>query len=292
MKKKVDYLRIATLLILFAGVAYFYLNLFLPRVIPNFLKIAILERPMNILILGTDIDYDLESGGKTSLGRTDTMILMHYVPLLGKINLLSIPRDSYVDIPGYYPAKINSAFVLGKADLTVRTVQQMTGVKIEKFILLDTHGLVKLIDLFGGVTVDVEKDLYYTDKAAGLYIDLKKGRQKLNGRQAEEYIRFRHDATSDLGRIARQQNFLKEMTRALSSPNALVKAPFILGIVKRNVLSNLSLKELILLGNTFRQMKLKEVNTLSLPAEPANNQAGNVLIVNQEELKKIIVRYF
>jgi LCP family protein required for cell wall assembly len=293
MKNKLDYLRIIAIFIVLLAIIYFNLNVLFPRVIPNFLKLAIIERPINILILGTDITFDIETGRSTyEVGRTDTIMLLHYDPLMGEINVLSIPRDSYVEIPGYYNTKINAAYVLGKIDLTIKTVEKLTGVRIDKYVIINTKGLIKLVDLLGGIYIDVEKDMYYVDKAQNLYINLKKGPQKLSGKEAEGYIRFRHDAFGDIGRIERQQKFLKALTRSLSSPNALLKSPFIVGLIRKNIKSSLSLKEFILLANTFRQINLKEVQTQSVPGEPANNEAGSVWLINSLELGKIISQYF
>ncbi|HTY13413.1 MAG TPA: LCP family protein [Candidatus Omnitrophota bacterium] len=293
MKRRIDILRLLAVLVVVMGVVYFHLNVFLPKLIPNFLKAGVIERPMNILVLGLDINYNpITKKPIFDDGRSDTMILIHYDPIKGVINVLSIPRDSYVDIPGYYPTKINAAYAFGRIDLTKQTVENLTGVHVDKYLIADPRGLVKLIDLLGGITVDVEKDLYYTDRAAGLYINLKKGRQKLNGTQAEGYIRFRHDAIGDIGRIGRQQNFLKEMTRSLATPNALLKSPFIVGIFERHVRTDLTLKEFILLGNTLRSLDLKEINTASVPGEPADNQAGSVWMVDYPEMRKIISQYF
>jgi len=293
MNKKIDYLRIIAIFVIFLGITHFYLNILFPRVLPNFLKLAIIERPLNLLILGTDITFNIDTGrADYSFGRTDTIMLLHYDPLKEKINVLSIPRDTYVEIPGYRNTKINASFVLGKVDLTLKTVEKLTGVKVDRYIIMNTKGLIKLVDLLGGIEVDVEKDMYYVDKAQGLFINLKKGPQKLSGKTSEGYIRFRHDALGDIGRIERQQNFLKALTKSLSSPNALVKSPFIVGLIQKNLKSNLSLKEFILLANTLRQLKLKEINTLSVPGEPADNEAGSVWLINREELKKIISQYF
>ncbi|MFA4967138.1 MAG: LCP family protein [Candidatus Margulisiibacteriota bacterium] len=293
MNKKIDYLRIIALFVVLLGIFYFYFNLLIPRKLPNFMKAAVVDRPINILVLGTDLMFDDITGRATyDIGRTDTIMLMHYNPLREKINVLSIPRDSYVEIPGYYYTKINAAFVYGGIDLTSKTVEKMTGVKVDKYILMNTKGLAKFVDLLGGINIDIEKDMYYVDKAQGLYINLKKGPHKLSGKEAEGYIRFRHDALGDIGRISRQQNFLKALVKAAASPNALVKSPFIVGIIRKNIRSNLSLKEFILLGNTFRQLDLKEINTSSIPGEPANNEAGSVWMINYPELKKIIAQYF
>ncbi|MFA4905246.1 MAG: LCP family protein [Candidatus Margulisiibacteriota bacterium] len=291
--KRPDWLRLLALLILILGVVYFYLNIFFPKLIPNIFKLAIVERPLNILVLGTDVTHDLLTRRSTSeVGRADTVVLIHYDPLSSKVSLLSIPRDSYVDIPGYYPQKINAAYVLGRVELTRKVVENLTGVKIDKYIILNTRGIVKLVDLLGGITVDIDKDLYYVDRAGKLYINLKAGRRRLSGREAEGFLRFRHDASADLGRISRQQDFLKALAGALASPRAFIKAPFIIEVVLNNMKTDLTLKEFIILGNTARMLELKEILNHTVPGEPGNNQAGSVWLINRMELKKIITRDF
>lgn len=291
--KRPDWLRLLALLILILGVAYFHLNIFFPKLIPNLFKPAIMERPINILVLGTDVTHDLLTRRSTSeVGRADTIVLIHYDPLSSKVSLLSIPRDSFVDIPGYFSQKINAAYVLGRVELTRRVVENLTGAKIDKYIIINTRGIVKLVDLLGGITVDIDHDLYYVDRAGKLYINLKAGRRRLSGREAEGFVRFRHDATADIGRISRQQDFLKALASALASPRAFIKAPFIIEVVLNNMKTDLSLKEFIILGNTARMLELKEIVTHTVPGEPGNNQAGSVWLINRLELKKMIARDF
>lgn len=293
MKRKIDYLRIFALLIVVLGIIFFYQNLLFPKSVPNFLKLAIIERPLNVLVLGTDMTFDLETGRTTyEVGRSDTIMLLHYDPLRKIVNLLSIPRDSYVEIPGYRYTKINTAFVYGRIELTLRTVEKLTGVKVDKYLIINTQGLKKLVDLLGGVPIYVEKDMYYVDRAQDLFIDLKKGYQRLSGKDAEGYIRFRHDAEADIGRISRQQNFLKALIRSLSSPQALLRSPFIIGLIRKNIKTNLSLKEFILLSNTIRQLSPNKINSESVPGASANNEAGSVWLIDHQKLGEIIGRYF
>jgi len=292
-KKGIDWLRGLALLTLILGIVYFYFNVFWPKTLPALLRLAVMERPLNILILGTDITFNAETGRSTlEVGRSDVMLLLHFDPLKQQVNLLSIPRDSYVEIPGYYYTKINAAYVFGRIALTQKTVESLTGVKIDKYLVINTAGLVKLVDLLGGIKIYIEKDMYYVDRAQNLYINLKTGWRKLSGKEAQGYLRFRHDALGDLGRINRQQDFLRTLAAALASPPALLRAPFIIGLIQKNIQTNLSLKEFILLANTARMMDLKEIHTETAPGETGENEAGSVLLINREELKKIIDRYF
>lgn len=292
-KKRVDRLRITGIIILFLGIIYFYFNLFFPTHIPFVLKFGIVERPINILVLGTDVTINADTKAKNvEKGRSDSIMLMHFDPLKNKINLVSIPRDAYVNIPGYGYMKINAAFVLGGEELTEKTIEQLFGINIDYYIAINTKGIVKLVDLVGGITVDIDKDLYYVDKAQGLFINLKQGRRTLSGKQAEGFVRFRHDSLGDFGRIQRQQQFFNALASRIANPASFIKAPFIMGLIHDHVQSNLSLKRFIMLANNARMMPKNHIKSATLPGTTEDNQAGSVVIINMPEAKKIIQENF
>lgn len=289
----VDLLRILALLTLIAGIAYFYANLFFPRSLPYLLRPLVLNKPQYILVLGTDITIDKETHKKKfEFGRTDSILLIHLDPVADKLNLLSVPRDTYLEIPKIGFNKVNAAYVYGRIELTKETLEKFTGLKFDKYIIINTQGFKKLVDLLGGVRIYVEKDMYYVDLAQNLHIDLKQGWQKLSGKQAEGYVRFRHDNLYDIGRVERQKKFLTVLARSLATPQALLKAPFIIEIVKHNLKTDLTLKEFILLGNTVRSMDLSKLKSYTVPGKMARNRAGDIWEADREELKKIIEEDF
>jgi len=291
--KHVDSLRIAALFILMGGIIYFYLNLLFPYAIPFVLKLGVIDRPLNILVIGTDITFNVETKqANMEKGRSDAMMLVRFDALKDRINIVSIPRDAYVEIPGYGFQKINAAYVLGDIELTQRTVEKLTGIKVDRYVIVNTKGIVKLVDLLGGVRVDVEKDLYYVDRAQGLFIDLKQGKQKLSGRQAEGYIRFRHDAVGDTGRIRRQQDFFRALAGKLAAPTSIIKAPFIAEIIRNNIKSNFSLKEFIMAANSVRMMPARHIKSETLSGSDANNEAGSVIILDRAGLERAIKQNF
>ncbi len=292
-KNHIDLLRLLALFILVLGIIYFNFNLFFPTHIPFIFKFGIIERPINVLILGTDITFDVDHGKKdVEKGRSDTIMLLHFDPLKNRINLVSIPRDSYVNIPGYGFNKINAAYVLGGIDLTEKTIESVLGVNIDYYVVINTKGIIKLVDLLGGVTVNIDKDMYYVDKAQDLYINLKQGRQKLSGKDAEGFIRFRHDALGDLGRISRQQQFLSALSARIANPASFLKAPFIIGIIRDNIRTNISIKKFIMLANNGRMMPKTHIRTSTIPGESGNNEAGSVIFINAAEAKKVIEENF
>ncbi len=157
----------------------------------------------NILLLGID------NAGENK--RSDTMMLMSIAPD-GSVALLSLPRDLRVKFNGEFH-KLNAAYALGGPDLARRVVSSFLGVEVPFYITLDYTGFEHMIDAIGGVTITVEEDMHYDDNRATppLHIDIKAGTQKMDGKTALDYIRFRSDPAGDLGRIARQQKLIKAL---------------------------------------------------------------------------------
>src|SRR5271157_2599214 len=158
----------------------------------------------------------LATGGDTGNGRTDTMLLVH-VPALGSrtpTTMVSIPRDSYVPIPGYGRDKINAAFAMGGAPLLTQTVEQATGLRLDHYAEIGFSGFAGLVDALGGITVCPTTPI--NDPLAG--IDLPAGCQKLSGRDALGYVRTRDTPRADLDRMANQRQFLSALLHRAGSP--------------------------------------------------------------------------
>jgi LCP family protein required for cell wall assembly len=152
--------------------------------------------------------------------RTDSIILVHVPSGAGKPALISLPRDSYVPIPGHGHNKINSAYALGGPKLLVETIEQVTGVRIDGYVEIGFGGFASVVDSVGGVDICVKRNM--KDAYAG--INLKAGCQTLDGRNALGYVRARYsDPLGDIGRVARQRQFLGAiMHKALSPATVLI----------------------------------------------------------------------
>jgi len=220
-------LAIVVALILVAGVGtYLYLNSKLTR--GNFL-VDYSGRPAagsgtNWLIAGSDSRQGLTkkqerqlSTGYVSGGRSDTVMILH-IPVSGKPLLISIPRDSYVDIPGHGMDKINAAYSIGGPRLLAETIQHDTGLYINHVMDIGFGGFVRVVDSVGGVRMCLKHSLY--DKASGLH--LKKGCHVLDGAQALAYVRDRHSfATQDLQREQDQRIFLAALLTKMTSAGVM-----------------------------------------------------------------------
>jgi LCP family protein required for cell wall assembly len=149
--------------------------------------------------------------------RTDTIILLHK-PSSGPSTLVSLPRDSYVPIPGHGHNKLNAAYAFGGAPLLVQTVERVTGIRIDHYAEIGFGGFVGMTDAVGGVKLCPARNI--RDKLAGLHV--KKGCQTMDGRTALAYVRARHfDPKGDLGRVQRQQAFLGAVFAKAGSPTTL-----------------------------------------------------------------------
>ncbi|MFC1770439.1 LCP family protein [Candidatus Margulisiibacteriota bacterium] len=191
----------------------------------------------NILLFGID--------DTRAVQRADTVMVLHIDSVKKRLGLLSIPRDTRAHVPGHGLTKINHAYAYGGTDLLKDTISSLLGIPLNGYVKINLAGVEKAIDQIGGLTIDIDKDLFYEDKAGGLYIDLKKGRQTLTGRQAIQYIRFRNDDQGDLGRINRQQMFVKSFANKITDSGNIFKLPFFIRTINKNIESDLTLKQML-----------------------------------------------
>lgn len=228
-----------------------------------------ISEPVNILFMGSDVGYTQRGKKDDSVPtRSDSMIVAHIDPKEKKITALSIPRDTRVLLPekNYYD-KINAALAYGGEKYARRVVANLTGIPIHHYVLLKVDGLMNIIDALGGVDIFIDKDMKYTDWTAKLFIKLKKGQQHLDGKQAHQYLRFRHDEIGDIGRVQRQQKFVNAMSSKLMNPATILKLPELVSITQRNVISDLSNGEMLKIGNFVRKLKKDDVRMVMLPVD-------------------------
>jgi LCP family protein required for cell wall assembly len=181
------------------------------------------------LVVGSDSRSSLTPAERRRLGtgravgnRTDTLMLLHVPNGGGPTVLISVPRDSYVSIPGHGKNKINAAFTLGGPQLLVRTVEGATGLHIDEYVETGLLGYAELVDAVGGVTVCVKRPM--NDPKA--HINLKAGCQVFDGTTALGYARARYsDPRGDLGRVERQRQVLAAIAGRTLSP-AVVAVPW------------------------------------------------------------------
>jgi LCP family protein required for cell wall assembly len=226
-----------------------------------------ITRPVNILVLG--IDNSGQPGGSSSeaalAGNSDTMLLVRLQPEQQQINILSIPRDTLVTLPGKGIDKINDANMIGGSVLAAKTVSQLLeGLPIDRYVRVSTQGLIPLVDAMGGVEVTVPKAMDYEDHTQHLSIHFKPGQQKMSGLQVEEYVRFRHDEMGDIGRVQRQQSVLKELLHTVEQPSILLRLPQLIKVANENIDTNMTTEELLAVIQ-FLEANQHQMNLVMLP---------------------------
>lgn len=252
-------------------------------------NLPILQQKQNILIVGVDSNGKNADPFKGT--RSDTMILVNLDPAGHSINAISIPRDSKVYLANDFGVqKINAAHALGGIDLTIKTVEDTLGIKVNKYVVVNNDGVKKLVDALGGVPVYIEKDMYYNDYSGGLHINLSKGLHVLNGEQVEGYLRFRKDGLGDIGRTSRQQWFVKAVLEKLQSPSVIPKIPEVLNIASTYVKTNLSLYEMSHIAAALRNINMSDVEFATLPGAPSKKGYISYWILDPEKTQEVIDR--
>ncbi|MGB9612863.1 MAG: LCP family protein [Candidatus Margulisiibacteriota bacterium] len=210
----------------------------------------------NILVLGIDAAFG---------HRSDTIILLHVNPEKKEATVISIPRDTLVVLPTRGLDKINHAFAYGGVDLSRKTVEEFLHINIPYYITVDLPGIESLIDKIGGIEIDVEKRMYYVDYAGDLHIDLYPGKQKLNGKQAMGYLRFRH-TDNDFARIGRQQKFIRALASELMKKENILKSPGLFLSLLSCVDTNLNSRQVLALSLLLRSAyELGQVFMTTIP---------------------------
>ncbi|MGB3633016.1 MAG: LCP family protein [Rubrobacteraceae bacterium] len=191
-----------------------------------------------VVLLGSDTR---ESGGtgvvEDSTGsRSDTIL----VAKSGK-GALSVPRDTLVEIPGHGEDKINAAFAYGGPELMVETLNDLTDLSINNYVVLDFNGVKDIVDALGGVELEVEEPI--SVGLDGQKVEIQAGKQNLGGLEALAYVRYRGGPTADIGRIDHQQKFLSALVREVTSPSKVLRWPATFGAIRNNTETNMNVFE-------------------------------------------------
>jgi LCP family protein required for cell wall assembly len=233
------------------------------------------------------------------------MILVNLDLKNKNIRFMSIPRDTWLEVPGHNFDKINSTinedyFADGGVGLTLKTVEKLIDSDVKLYVQLDFEAFKKVVDAVGGIELKVEKDMYYVDPTDNTCINLKEGMQTLDGDRALQYVRFRHDAQGDFavdsdgaiyGRVARQGHFMWALARKLLATRNLLVMNQIINIATRYSETNLDSSELLRLAMMFRDVKIDlNIKALNFPGSTAMIQGISVVEPNQEKLKEIIAK--
>lgn len=224
-----------------------------------------------IMIMGVDERDD-------DVGRSDTLMVATLDPKKDQAALMSIPRDTRVKIKGHGWNKINAAYAYGSAKggseagekLAQRTVEDFLGVNMDHYVVVNIQAFQKIIDAIGGIDIDVEKRMYYEDPwddDGGLIIDLQPGMQHMDGKTAVTYVRYR-DEEGDIGRIKRQQKFMKACMDKVTSPAIIPKLPSVIKEVMSSVKTDLSFRQMLEFAGTLKEAQKNGLKTEMVPGKP------------------------
>lgn len=168
------------------------------------------ESPVDIfLVMGVDTEDQMDTAGNPSQGRSDVMILVVANLADNRIDLISIPRDSYVEVPGYGEHKVNAPYSLGGSQLAVDTIESWLDIDIANYATVDMADFKKIVDHLGGITITppttFELDGYYFEEGVATHLD---------GEMALAYVRERYDSGGDYGRQERQRQVMSALAKA------------------------------------------------------------------------------
>jgi len=266
-----------------------------------------LTRPVNILVLGTIVlssdrpafanpdDRYFKQIGSDLDGHSDAILLIRFDPVKQKISAISIPRDTLTLVPNLGMTKINTANFVGGAPLSARTVSKLLGgVPIDRYVRVNVQGFNQLIDALGGVEVYVPKDLKYQDDSQRLYINLKAGKQVLDGDKAVQYMRFRQDDLGDIGRVQRQQAFIRALIEQKLNIETVAKIPEILNILHDNLDTNLTVEEMLALGSFAAKVGRKDTRLLMLPGRfsTTSEYSLSYWLVDEQAVQRMMYEHF
>lgn len=245
------------------------------------------QSSLNLLILGSDENRDNRKRIYTKRTRSDTIMLVHFDFVNRKINVLSIPRDTRVHIPGHGVHKINAAMALGGPELAADTIREWLGVRVDHYAVIYYNVFRRAVDLLGGVTVYVDKPLHYDDNWGDLHVHLEPGWHRLNGEQALGYVRIRN-VDNDLGRIERQHQFLAALKEHFRHPTTYMRLPQLLDAVDENLKSSLSYGQMLALAWFAKSVPSQQIEMVTLPCRLGRSY----VYADEEQVRELVDRLF
>ena len=245
------------------------------------------KKPLTVLVAGLHPDGPL----------TDFIMIAKYNPETKKINAMSIPRDTKV--VGTVDGKINSAYARGKdIEKLADKVKDLTTLKPDYYVIFDTKAVRKMVDAIGGIPMDVPIDMLYDDNEQGLHINLKKGYQVLDGKKAEQFIRFRKNndgsgyPLGDVQRIQAQQSFIRAAVDKVLKPETLLKLPELISLGFETVKTDMSLIEILSYVGDVKEFDMANLRLETLPGEGGYIGGTSYFIHDPKQTKELVEEMF
>ncbi len=230
---------------------------------------------------------------------TDTMIYVRYDVNSGKIAMMSIPRDTYVTNDYCIGHKLNAIYRGKNVVPLVEEIQELLDVKIDYYLIFDTEMVHELVDAVGGVEIEVPMRMKYDDPTQNLHIDLQKGLQVLNGKQAEMFVRFRHNndmtvgySMGDLDRTKVQQTFIKAFAKTALSASNIPKYPELIKIALEHTDTNVTVREALKYATDAAKIDVENIISLTAPGEAKYIDNLSYFVLDEDETRKVIKEQF
>lgn len=241
--------------------------------------------PQNVLVMG--VDERPERGSEVEGTRADTIMFVRVYPDTGRVKVLSVPRDLFVEIePGVWD-KVNASYAYDGVSGTISAVEQLTGAYVDHYAVVDFDGFEEIIDSMGGVRMDVDEEVVPSRWNMG------EGVQRLNGRRALIYARIRSTEDGDLDRIRRQQEVLAALRSQAFKWRSVKKLPETARTLVENVETDLSVAETAALGKAVgRHGRGALMTSTQLKGVPGTLDNGSKVLVPDEEANMAILREF
>lgn len=240
---------------------------------------------INLLVMGLD----------GSEQRSDVIILANFHPQTGKVNILSIARDTMVKLNTGKTLKINALIAIGGEAKIIEKVEELIDMPVHYYLTMNFEGFREVIDLLGGVEIDVPFDMNYDDPYQNLHIRVNKGKQILDGEKLEQYLRYRKGnklgegyVDGDIGRIKAQQGFINEFINQKLKLKYLVKISDVFFIIKNNVTTNIEIGDFNYYLSTIKNIDTDKVDFFTLPGYSEYINEQYYYIYNEEKTKEII----
>lgn len=241
------------------------------------------QEPINVLVLGVDRRASSVDTGT----RSDTIMIVQVEPSTGRIKLLSIPRDLLCDIAPGWQDRINAAYAYYGVAGAKEAVEDVTGIRIDNYAVVDFEGFRGVVDAMGGVKVEVKEGVFPPQQ------NMREGVQKLNGRKALFYARYRGAPGGDLARMERQQQLVAALRSQMLDQDTLTKLPEIIRVMNENIETDMGVRETVSLGRILvQQQSNTRMTTAQLKGSAATMSNGNQVLVPDMKANEAVLESF
>lgn len=225
----------------------------------------------------------------TNENLTDTIIFGKYNTVSNKLYLMSVPRDTYTTNEVCIGHKINAIYRGKNLDAFLTEIKELLDVDIDYYAIFDSTFVKEVVDAVGGVEMYVPQRMYYSGGNPRIVIDLQEGNQVLDGKKAEQYLRFRSGyANADLGRVEAQRAFIKAFIQTLLKKENITNIPKVVKIALDNTKTNATTREIMKYADEIKEINIDEIVSITMPNTPKYIDKISYVIADKDEARRII----